>query len=323
MAKKENDTVLDKKTKEQLKQDIMEEINTKHKDEICSAIVDDVKKSFDHEYKEALKSQISSEIMDDIKKDIAKEQKKINRAKSFKIFRLYIYILLLIAGACYMIYCLYKSDNIEILKTGGKTTSSVTTKETTTTELIKDLDWYIKEYGSLLDSIKVADFDLFKGNISMNTLAADSKLALAYRLLDKSTINVDGIINTISEEDIMNAYNKLFGSNEGYVATNFMADNLSYAYSTNNRAYIAISNNSEIDDIATNKIIDIKENNGEIIITTIVALIKDNNVYNVENLDEAVGPKADLSTYADSLTKVDYRFKKVNDSYYIDSIVKR
>lgn len=323
MAKKEDNTVLDKKTREKFKQDIMEEINTKYKDDICSSIADDVKRSFDHEYKEEIRNQISSEIMVDIKKDIAKEQKKINRSKNFKIVRLYIYILLLLGAACYMIYCLYVSDNFDLLKNSGSTTTTLPTTKLTTKTIVKDFNWYMKKYGNLLDNIKITNYDLVKGNTVIANLSADVRLNMAYQILDSESIKVDGIINTISEEDMIEAYKTLYGSDEGYSATNFNVNDLSYAYSSNNKSFIAISKDTTAIEPITNKITDIKEENDEVIISTIVAVIKNDKVYNVENLNEPVGDYADLSNYAASLTKIDYVFKKINDSYYISSIVKR
>lgn len=322
MAKKDNDTVLDKKTKEKFKQDIMEEINTKYKDEICSSIADDVKKTFDYEYKEEIKNQISSEIMVDIKKDIAKEQKKINRSKSFKIFRLYIYILVLLGAACYMIYCLYKTDNIDILKTKGVTTTT-TTSSTTTTTIIKDLNWYLKEYAGLLDNLKINDYNLVKGNVVIADLSNDTRLSLAYQLLNKDDIVIDGIINTIDEKVMTDAYEKLYGSLDGYTATNFVVGDLNYGYSSNNKAFIAINRDTSVLETITNKIIDIKEENDEIVITSIVAVIKDNKVFSVENLTDPVGDNGDLNLYANSLTTVDYIYKKIGNNYYINRIVKR
>ncbi len=321
MAKKEKDMVLDKKTREQFKQDIMEEINTKYKSDICNAIVDDVKESFDHDYKEDLKKQISDELIVDIKKDIAKEQKKVSRSKSFKIFRLYIYLLILIVAACYMIYCLYKSDNMDILKTRGETTT--TSAPQTTKKLVKDFNWYYKEYGHLLNNLIITDYNLVNGNMVISSLGSEARLALAYKNVDKKDILVDGIINSVSEDVLKEAYRNLFGSEEGYVATNFNVDNLSYAYSTNNKAFIAIYRDVTETTPITNKITDIKEENGMIVITSIVGVIKDNKVYNINNLNEAVGDNADLNTYKDVLTTVEYRFKNINDNYYIDSIVKR
>ena len=97
MAKSIEDQVLDKKTKEQIRQELLEVINTKVKDQLVETVANDVKETFDAEKKEEIKEEISQELIIDIKEEINKEQKKLTRKKSFQVFRLKFLILLLIA----------------------------------------------------------------------------------------------------------------------------------------------------------------------------------------------------------------------------------
>lgn len=112
----QDEKVLDKKTKENLKKEIMSEINSDVKKEIAQGIVNDVKKQIDDEYKEELKRQISDEVIVDVKENIKREQNKLNRRKTFKIIRLNIYLIVLFVFSLFLIYRLYKTDNIAILK---------------------------------------------------------------------------------------------------------------------------------------------------------------------------------------------------------------
>ena len=116
MAKKIEDQVLDRKTKEQIRQELLDVINTTYKDEIVQDVANDVRATFDNEYKQEIKEEIETEIVDEIKDDIRKEQSKLSRKKSFKIFRLYIYILLLIAVIGYLVYQLYINGGLALLE---------------------------------------------------------------------------------------------------------------------------------------------------------------------------------------------------------------
>ncbi|MDE6141098.1 MAG: hypothetical protein K2G03_00705 [Bacilli bacterium] len=317
----QEDKVLDKKTKENLKKEILSEINTDVKKEIVETFVEDVKKEIDNDYKEEIKRQISDEVIEDVKANIKREQGKLNRRKTFKIIRLNIYLIVLLAFSLFLIYRLYKTDNLAILK---KNTTTTTTS--TTTAVIKDLNWYINNYGYLINNLHFTNFELLKGNYNIKEIPVSDKLAMVYKTLGTNVISVEGTIYTINEEDIINAYKELFGSVDDYVGTDFTVDSLNFAYSVSSKKYISVAKRSEKVEYVVNKIIDIKENNDILTIDAYVGVVKEDKLYCLLDLENEIADYrsgSDLTVYRDSLTQIQYKFKKIDGKYYIDAISRK
>lgn len=317
----QEDKVLDKKTKENLKKEILNEINTDVKKEIVETFVEDVKNSIDSEYKEKIKRQISDEVIEDVKTNIKREQNKLNRRKTFKIIRLNIYLIVLFAFSLFLIYRLYKTDNLAILK---KNTTTTTTQTTTT--VIKDLNWYINNYGYLINNLHFTNFELLKGNYNIKEIPAADKLAMVYKTLGTNVISVEGTIYTIDEEHIINAYQELFGSIDDYVGTDFTVDSLNFAYSVSGKKYISVAKKNEKIEFVVNKIMDIKENNDTLTIDAYVGVVKDDKLYSILDLDNELAEYrsgSDLTVYRESLTQIQYKFKKIDGKYYIDAISRK
>lgn len=316
----QEEKVLDKKTKENLKKEILNEINTDVKQEIVEKVVEDVKIQIDVEYKEALKRQISDEVIEDVKTNIKREQNKLNRRKTFKIIRLYIYLFVLFIFSLFLIYRLYETDNLAVLK------KNTTTTTTSTTTIVKDLNWYINNYGYLINNLKFTNFELLRGNYNIKEIPVNDKLAMVYKNLSSDAIHVEGIIYTIDEESIVNGYKELFGSIDDYIGTDFEVESLNFAYSTSNKQYVSVAKKNDVVEFVVNKIIDIKENNNQLMIDAYVGVVKNDKLYSVLDLDNELADYrsgSDLSIYKDSLTVIQYSFKKIDGKYYIDSISRK
>ena len=136
--------------------------------------------------------------INDIKENIKEDEKKMSRRKNFKIVRLYIYILLLMAGSIFLIYKLYVTGNLDVVKD----IKISTTTTTTTTALVKDLKWYMNKYGNILDNIKIDNVSLLKGNYDISKIDVKDKLAIAYNNLSSDSITKDGMIYSVKEEDL-------------------------------------------------------------------------------------------------------------------------
>lgn len=329
MPRKSN-TTIDKKTKEELTQQILEEINTTVKDDIVNEVVLDIKKSIDTEYKNSIKNEIRDELTTDIKKSIQKEEKKLSRSKSFKIFRLYIYLLVVIGCALYMIYRLYVTDNLGVINEklsqgAGKNTTKTTIVEKTTTEEIKDLNYYMERYATLLDNIKISNMDLVKGTNTVDSMGIQDKLSLSYALLDEE-IMVDGTIYTINEDSIQNAYKTIFGSLDGYEASAFTVRGLNFAYSSNTSTYLAVGTLDDSISYVNNHIININEEDNEVVIEAKAYIIKDNYIYNATNTNYRlvkVTDDLDISKIQNRLSTIEYRFEKSDNQYKLLSITKK
>lgn len=74
---------------------------------------------------------------------------------------------------------------------------------------------------------------------------------------------------------------------------------------------------------AINKIVDIKESNDILIVETLVGIVKNDKLYSLLDMENELADYkggSDLSLYKESLTSVEYRFKKSDGKYYIDAI---
>lgn len=325
MVKKKEEVILDKKTKEKLSKEILLEIENDVKPQLIEDVVDSVKNSFDDEYKNGLKTQISEELIGDIKDNIKKDQAKLSRRKSFKIVRMYIYILVLIAFSGFLCYRLYETGNLNIFTLKKQDSPKVT--EPITTSLVKNFDWYNKKYGYLMDLVHISNYELLKGTYNLKDIDITDRLAMAYLTLADSDIIKENTIYTINEEIIIDAYIKVFGTDEGYRNGNFRVNGLSYVYSTSSKNYIAISEEGEVkNEYIANTIINIEESGNNLIFTAIVGLVKDDNLYNVFYPEKKLGTYQtgnSLVIYDKQLSKVEYIFAKNGDNYYISAITKK
>lgn len=317
---------LDKKTKEELKEQILEEINTTVKPDIVNEVVFDIKKAIDSEYKNQIKNEITEDLTNDIKKNIQKEEKKLSRRKSWKIFRLYIYLLLVIACAVFLIYRLYKTDNLDVINSNiTKPRVSEKTTIKPTSQIIKDLNYYMERYAYLLDNIKISNTDLVKGSVESGTIAISDKLALASALLEEE-INADGSIYTINEDSMKEAYKTIFGSLDDYQTGTFSFKGLNFAYSTATSTYIAVGTIDDTMSYVNNIIINIYEENDVIVFETKAYVIKNDYVYSASNTNYRLMKATDdldISKVQNRLATVEYRFVNVDNQYRLLSISKK
>lgn len=329
MSKK--DEVFDKKTKEQYRDEILKEINEKYRPQIVQDIVSDVKKSFDTEYKDQIKNEIKEDIKEDIKKDIQKEQKRLSRSKSFKIFRLYIYLFAVIACAIFLIYRLYETDNLDVINdrytttTSGEEVTTIVETTTTTTELVKDLAYYENEYGYLLNKVNITNYELLKGTYEVASISLSDRLAMAYLNLNEEDIIVEDTIYTVASETLSNAYTDLFGINVEYQTSSFTVNGLNYVYQASRNAYMAIGTENQDTPAASNYIVNINEGENTIVFETKAYVEKNGGIYNINYLSYRLmsSENADISKIVNRLTTINYTFTLENDNYVLTSIEKK
>lgn len=323
MAKK-NEEVIDKKVRARLREDILTEINSTVKDEIVKEVINDVKESFDKNYKEEIKENIKSDIIGDIENTIKRDQAKLSRRKSFKIFRLNIYIILLIICSLLLIYRLYETGNFELKVVEKNPTTTVKVTEPTTS-IVYDLSYYKQKYGYLLDNIKITNYELLQKDSQVKNMNMVDKLAIAYNTLTKEDIVIEGIITRIDALVLKSKYDSIF--NDGMFSnTNFTVDDLNFAYSTSSDSYLAIGTMSNDNSYIIDSIYDIKENGSVVIISTYVGLVKDHKLYNINNLETVVKElkeNDDISDVTSSLSKVDYTFEYSNGNFYLVRITNK
>ena len=329
MPKKKEEKPLTKKARQELEAEIMDEINTSLKAEITQDIVKDIKNSIDSEYKSEIKQEIKTELVEDIKKDIQREQKKVFISRSFKSFRWYVYLIIVVACLCYLLFRLYKTDNLNIINekwTRPTTTQVSKDKIEETTEEVKDLNYYVTNYGYLLNNLKISNVELVNNTYLAENISMSDKLTLAYGIISEEDILTEGIIHTLSEERLVSAYQSVFGSSAEYAVNNFVVRGLNYAYSSSSQSYMAIGNEDTTISYVNNIIENIKEEENDIVFQVRTYVIKDNGVYSTDNLNHNllnVEENMDLSKIQNKLASVEYRFTKDDNGYRIVSISKK
>lgn len=314
---KKQKNFLTKKEKENIRKGILEEINDEVRSNLCETVINDVNERLNDEYKESLKETISNELIGDIKETIKEDEKKLNRRKSFKIVRLYIYIILLIAFSIFLIYRLYVTGNLDVVKD-----IKISTTTTSTTSIVKDLKWYMNKYGNILDNIKVDNLSLLKGNYDVSKMDIKDKLALAFNNVSSSSISKEGTIISVTDEDLKNSYKQIFGNIDGYSQTSFQVGGVTFAYYQPTLTFMAIADNVNTPNVLM-EITDIKEENGELIVDTLTALVKENKIYNINDLENPLKDYTSgesLKTLTDMLSKNRFSFRLIDNNYYISSI---
>lgn len=314
MAKK-NDQIIDKKIRAKLKDEILAEINSTVKEELVETVKNDVKDSFDNTCKEEIKETIKKDIILDIENSLKHDQVKLSRRKSFKIFRLNVYILILLAISLFLIYRLYKASNIEI-KVIDKKTETTTVLDNTTAP-IYDLNYYKDKYGYLLNEINITNLDLLKGSYEVKNISVSDKIAMAYKNLKDTDKIAEGIITKVDETVLKSSYDHLF--NDGlYSNTNFVVDGMNFAYSESTKSYLAIGS-SEKNMQVLNSIYEIKEESNLVTISVYVGVNINNKLYNVNDLENSIKDLngSNIDDVVTSLSKLDYTFEFADGNFHL------
>jgi ribosomal protein S17E len=177
MANKKDSEVLDKKTLEKFRKEIKDDFERNYKDEIVKELSDKVSEEvtnrFNAEYKNQLIDEVTVDVKDEVKFRIEREEKKIYRHKSFKIFRLSVYLLVLLGIIGYVAYRLYITNNMDLVRYDyepPKTTQAVRPQEENKKQEEPQID-YKALYGGLLDDFKIYDYTLYRENTESYTEA--------------------------------------------------------------------------------------------------------------------------------------------------------
>lgn len=310
MAKKED--ILDRRTLDRYRKQISDDFDKSYREkmvkDLSEEVYKDVQKNFDVEYKNQLVENVTNVIYDEVKEKVNKEERKVSAHKSFKIFRLSVYILVLLGAVLYIMYRLYITNNLAIVKYNYKPTTTEPAVTEPVTEPKKEEVDYKAIYGDLIDNIKIYDLNLYKGSYKIADLEMSKRLTIAYSTLSKDDIEVDGAINTLRASLLKNAYTKLFGLDD-YENVSFTADNLNYIYSTNKNEYIAIVSDDNKQDIKY-ELSDVWVDDNNIYVKAYAALVNDKKIYNVITNKEVGGIDDKLSDHSAKLSTLVFTFNK-------------
>ncbi len=326
MPKKDSNLKINKKEKEEIKKEITNEITNDIQKKVEKKVVDSVVNTIKNEAQEQLKDDFVDEVKTEVKGQIIKEEKRLLRHRKWKIIRRDIFIIILCCIIGYLGYLLYKGIDIDISTKNNKVSKSVETKEA---EVVKDTNWYIENYGYLLDNMhlklpgeNINKYYLYNNTMDENNINSSIKLIMAYNILKSEKIKDENNTYVISNDDMKHAYNKLFDSE--YKESNFSIDCMTYVF--NNNKYVALKNecsninNYEIKEEITN----MYEENDYIFIETVMGVTNGSKLYNYTNLYNPITETLDnnLLDYRGSLNSYKYTFRKSGDYYKFIKIEK-
>lgn len=322
MVRNKNKDVNNDVNLEELKMNIYNEIH----DDLVKDIKDDLDSQFGVTYRNDLKESVTKEIIDDIKEKVNKDELKLSRRKSFKIFRLYIYMILLFILCLYLIFILYTGKklpfNLSNIKLDNQTTTTVVTTTTTTTTT-RSQAWLNENYGYLLKDLNITKLNYYTNGLVVSNLDNETKLSFAFDQMDQSKVVSEDIIHKLSSDDLEEVYAKLYGNEVPYEPIKFNGANLTFAYSESSKEYIALGELKNTSLGVIRKVKNINQTSDAIVFTVVVGYLKDNQLYNINDLTNSLGTYEDnIDNYINSLSSVKVVFKCNDNNYYFDSIVK-
>jgi hypothetical protein len=182
------------------------------------------------------------------------------------------------------------------------------------------LDDLKEKYSYLLDKINISEkssylSDYYDGNISGEIL-----LSIAANNLDEESIILDDDTYIVTSSDIQNAFLEIF--NTDYEPQSFTYNDITFKYLKTQEIYILDKEFTKSVSNIKRVVKDITQNDEEIIIETVEAIVSDKKDYNVET-------KKSVSTYKDDdtilsnekkLNTIKYYFVKEDNNYLLKEI---
>ena len=285
-------------------------------------LINDIKR----EVKNGLEEDIEDIIEIKAKDKLDGMEKRIYKYKNRTIRKRNIIIIILLIIIGLETKVLY--DNDIIVKHLNKDNNIISSTQDNDKEETKDLEWYIDNYGYLLDMVNTnLDSDnfnyLYNNNYTSDNIDNKVKLNMAYQLISSNISNNNGVI-IVSNDKLKDSYNKLFNDNN-YSIDNFNDSCINFIYNKNNDNYMAIEVDCDNNKSIKKEIINIYEEDSNIVIDAIVGIYdsKESILSNIDgNVIKNNYNNEDLSKYKDNLNKYRYTFINNNDNYYFNSISK-
>ena len=274
------------------------------------------------EIKDDLTEYMKSKIDKEVSIAVDKSAKKLIRYKNSIIFKKNIIIIILLIICTFLGYNLYRISNINIdITTDTKVKKEVLEEKKVVKEEKEANDVFEnnkKEYGHLIDDIFINDESPYIKDFYRGNLSDEVKLYLSLNSIDEEkVISEDGTVY-LEEDDLKKSYDNFFTSD--FSPKSFEYNGLKFHYLSSKSLFVADGEFEKIKKTINKEIIDINVS-GNIVITTIEGIIKDDKLYNIINGEEVKNYKSDsLAKYEKKLTKVVYYFLKNGDVYKIDRI---
>ena len=165
-----------------------------------------------------------------------------------------------------------------------------------------------KEYEKLLDNYYVTDNSIYLVNFYNANLTSDMMKYMTLNSFDFSSFTKEDDYNIIKESTFKTMFEELF--DEKYFSASFDYDDNHIRYVKLMDSYITESLLVREDNNIRREIKDIKVNAGEVNITTVEGLVKEDKLYNVITNKEIENYQEEsLLKYENELNKIVYTFK--------------
>lgn len=343
MAKKEEiKNTITKKENQEIKKDIVKEIKEKVLQDLNKDIQATIKEST-VKFKEDVKEEIGIEIQNEVTNIMKQEEKRLIRGKGFSIFKRDVVILVLFGFLCYFGYCLYDVKYFNFMKSECERNGTCITSnengeyngENKPQEVVKDKDWYIENYGYLLDEVsvhlpadQVSAYYLYSNDYKLNEIKTSYLLNMAYSHLDTKQIKTNSQTVTVEGSELKKAFESLFGTLTYYKEVSFTYNCLNFTYNSEKDRYTAENTKCSKSKNEILEEIDNMYEEGDVLYIQTTATIynsSEGSYYSFDNLFDAVVvdvTRDDVTKNSRKLNKYQYQFKKANDTYYFDGITK-
>ncbi len=268
------------------------------------------------EIREDLTNYMKDVINKEVSKAVEKANKKLIRHKNSIIIKRDIFIIILIIICLFLGYNLYKSSNINIDITSKKVTEKKVSKEIKEIEEEPNtLEELTKNYGYLVDNIKISENSSYLKLYYKGELSDELKLYLSLNNLDDDKIVSEEESVYIDENDLKDKYNDIFDGE--FVPKSFKYNDLNFHYLSSKSLFFADGKFEKTKSDIVREIINIEEKDNQILITTVEGLLKDSKLYNILSREQVkkYNSNDSLEKYKDLLTKMKYNFNKIDDEY--------
>lgn len=276
------------------------------------------------EIKEDLTIYMQGVIDREVNKAVEKSTKKLLRHKNAIIIRRDILIVILFIVCLCMGYGLLSKSDINIDISSKKNEVEKTAeKDINKEESVEDSKEKEKEdlkakYKHLTDDIFINENSPYLKDFYDGNLSDELRLYLAMNNLSDDKITSDEDTLYVDDADFKEVYDLLFS--DEFVPKSFKYGDLNFKHLSKGLFWADGKFSKETSEIIKS-IIDVKEKEDSLEITTIEGLKKDDKLYNIVSDKEVKNYKGDsLDKYEDYLTKMVYGFEKVNDSYELSKL---
>lgn len=292
--------------------------NTKTKKEVEKDIPnlkEELREYIDLNLKKELKEFIDTQLKKDLIQEVEKANKKIIKEKNKKILQKNIIIVLLLGVIALAGYQLYELDFFARFFVKDYNPKTEEKKKENAKEEIEEkeekkeptLEELKEKYEKLLDPIIISTNSKYLEEYYNGDLTNELKSYLALNQMDFDKVEVEDDYNVISEEELKKSYQELF--NDSFEANTFDYNGNKVRYINKLKTYMTNSILIKEPLDITREIIDIKEIDDNVVITTVEGYLEDDHLYNAKTKEEIEYYGDSILNYQEQLNIMKYTFK--------------